>query len=65
VTCWLTFESKLDLNTDDQRRSCMQVAVRLLPYHEAPVVHWFEGFYRTGSFIFGGGQVGARAVLEA
>lgn len=43
----------------------MQVAVRLLPYHEAPVVHWFEGFYRTGSFIFGGGQVGARAVLEA
>ena len=35
-----------------------------MPYHKAPVVHWFEGFYRTGSFIFGGGQVGCQTLLS-
>ncbi|KAK3255906.1 hypothetical protein CYMTET_34936 [Cymbomonas tetramitiformis] len=26
-------------------------------YSSAPAIHWFEAFYRTGSLIFGGGQV--------
>lgn len=33
------------------------VGVNLIPYEQAKPLHWFEGFYRTGSFIFGGGQV--------
>ena len=33
------------------------VGVSLIPYEDAKPLHWFEGFYRTGSFIFGGGQV--------
>ena len=33
------------------------VGVALIPYEDAKPLHWFEGFYRTGSFIFGGGQV--------
>lgn len=33
------------------------VGVALIPYEQAKPLHWFEGFYRTGSFIFGGGQV--------
>jgi chromate transporter len=28
-------------------------------YEDAQALHWFEAFYRTGSIIFGGGQVGA------
>mmetsp|Transcript_32600 Transcript_32600/g.45235 ORF Transcript_32600/g.45235 Transcript_32600/m.45235 type:complete len:436 (+) Transcript_32600:80-1387(+) len=28
-----------------------------IPYEQAPALHWFESFYRTGSLIFGGGQV--------
>ena len=31
-----------------------------MSYSQAPVLHWFEAFYRTGSLIFGGGQVGCR-----
>jgi hypothetical protein len=26
-------------------------------YEDAKELHWFEAFYRTGSIIFGGGQV--------
>lgn len=33
------------------------VAARAVPYKHAPPLHWFELFYRTGSLIFGGGQV--------
>ncbi|GMH33315.1 hypothetical protein BSKO_01149 [Bryopsis sp. KO-2023] len=28
-----------------------------IPYEDAKPLHWFESFYRTGSLIFGGGQV--------
>ncbi len=34
--------------------SCM---VKLRDYDSYPELHWFEAFYRTGSIIFGGGQV--------
>ena len=37
--------------------AAVMVAVALIPYESAKPLHWFEGFYRTGSFIFGGGQV--------
>ena len=32
-------------------------ALRLTTEYEThKLLHWFEGFYRTGSIIFGGGQ---------
>lgn len=33
------------------------VAARAISYKKSPPLHWFELFYRTGSLIFGGGQV--------
>ena len=33
------------------------IAARAVPYKKSPPLHWFELFYRTGSLIFGGGQV--------
>lgn len=30
---------------------------RQIPYEDFKPLHWFEAFYRTGSIIFGGGQV--------
>ena len=35
-----------------------------MSYDSAPKLHWFEGFYRTGSFIFGGGQVMDRTLTQ-
>jgi len=31
--------------------------VKQTDYNDFPELHWFEAFYRTGSIIFGGGQV--------
>ncbi|CEL99834.1 unnamed protein product [Vitrella brassicaformis CCMP3155] len=43
----------------------IMVCVRpTVPYEDAPPLHWFEAFYRIGSFIFGGGQVVLPMILE-
>jgi len=37
---------------------------RIIDYQDAKPLHWFEGMYRTGSIIFGGGQVVLPLMIE-
>eukprot|EP00873_Tetraselmis_striata_P021244 jgi/Tetstr1/441508/TSEL_029739.t1 len=37
---------------------------RIIDYQDAKPLHWFEGMYRTGSIIFGGGQVVLPLLIE-
>ena len=36
---------------------CTVIMRRQTNYNTAKILHWWEAFYRTGSIIFGGGQV--------